>query len=434
MLYFRAVVPPLRHPITIEAYMSGFRRILPLLVTLLAMTLFFASNIWAQVTEQDLHDFDSTGNQGQSTLLQDSTGRLFGTTYTGGNLNCGFSEGCGTVFVLHQVAGAWGYTRLYTFHTTTEGLEPRGNLVFDAAGNLYGTTASGGGAAFPGTVFKLTAPGSGRSTLTNIHVFGGSGDGTVPWGGLTIDASGNLYGTTRSGGAHSKGTVFKLTPSSDGSWSESVLYSFGASSSDGNQPMVTVTLDTAGNIYGTTEFGGTKNFGTVFQLSPNSSGGWTETVIHSVTNNEWPYPVSPILIGATGKLYGSTSGGAFQRGEIFELAPGVGGTWTEKLIYTFNGTPSDGSGPEGPLVLDSAGNFYGTTVSGGLSGLNNGTVFQLHPNSDGAWSEHVVYSFAGGTDGIEPEAGITFGRGGAMFGMTVAGGTQGQGMIFQITP
>jgi uncharacterized repeat protein (TIGR03803 family) len=411
--------------------MSKLRQVSLHFVTLIAMTFLLVSTVWGQATEQVLRNFDLTGYAGQSHLLQDSAGRLYGTTYNGGNLNCGFSSGCGEVFVLHQQAGVWLYTRIYTFHTVAEGLEPRGNLVFDAAGNLYGTTAAGG-TGCPGPVFKLT-PGSGGWTLTNIHIFGGSGDGTGPWGGLTIDAAGNLYGTTRFGGAHQQGTVFKMTPNSDGTWSETVLHSFSTSGTEGAEPAATVTLDAAGNIYGSAEFGGSDNIGTIFELSPNSSGGWTETTLHTFTfADDFPYPSAPVLLDSSGNVYGTTSGGAFNGGEFFKLSPG-GGTWTETVLHIFGG-PFDGYGPDGPLVPDPTGNLYGTTLWGGLGGLSNGTVYQLHPNSDGTWSEHVIYSFAGGTDGREVESGVTFGRGGAMYGMTVEGGTQGMGMIFKITP
>ncbi len=413
-----------------------FSRFLGRAVSIFAAALVLASTASALISEQVIFNFTvATGGNPESSLLQDSAGRLYGTTYDGGDVNCGFSSGCGVVFELAPKAGGtWNYRQLYVFKNPTDGLSPRGNLLFDPAGSLYGITEAGGGAPlYPGTVYKLTPAGSGAWTKSTIHVFGSSGDGTDPRDGLTMDAAGNLYGTTYRGGAYGAGTVYELMTNSDGSWTEKVLYSFGAQKRDGASPWAGVTLDTTGNLFGTTELGGTANLGTVFELSPDASGGWVESTIYSLKNLGWQYPISPVLLDSAGHLYVTTTGGPYSTGNIFELAQRSDGSWGAKLLYAFGGYPTDGGDPQGPLVFDKAGNLYGATYAGGSSGTNHGTVYKLIPHSNGTWSETVIYSFTD-TDGMEPAGGVTFGKRGVLYGTTQYGGSANLGTVFEITP
>src|ERR1035441_332430 len=213
-----------------------------------------------------------------------------------------------------------------------------------------------------------------------LHNFNNNGtDGTNPRAGLIFDAAGNLYGTTENGGTNGVGTVFELTPTAGGGWTETVLYSFcsQANCTDGYQPWAGLIFDAAGNLYGTTVYGGTADTtcsycGTVFELTPNGSGGWTETVLHSFGDGtDGFYPSAGLIFDAAGNLYGTTAmGGTYDYpwdGTVFELTPAAGGGWTEKVLYSFGGG-TDGYWPEAGLIFDAAGNLYGTTYSGVGSG------------------------------------------------------------------
>jgi uncharacterized repeat protein (TIGR03803 family) len=259
-----------------------------------------------------LHIFH--GNDGATPsagVILDSTGNLYGTTSNGGDQSCGYPQmGCGVVFSLSPGAnGKWIETVLHRF-TIDEGNAPVGSLIFDAAGNLYGTTISGG-TAFNGTVFKLAPTEGGRWTETLIRNFG-SQDGANPEAGLIFDATGNLYGTTYSGGygMYGGGTVFRLTPHANDKWTETILHTFNYhyQFKKGYGPMGGVVLDTGGNVYGTTAYGG-DGFGTVFKLMPDANGKWSDTVLHTFNGKDGALPFAGLVFGTSGKLYGATQGG-----------------------------------------------------------------------------------------------------------------------------
>jgi uncharacterized repeat protein (TIGR03803 family) len=261
----------------------------------------------------------------------------------------------------------------------TEGF-PGAGLIFDSVGNVYGTTLYGG-TSVGGTVFKLTRNSDGNWTESVLHSFFGT-DGFALECRLIFDGAGNLYGTTDMGGAYGYGTVFKLTPNSDGSWTESVLYSF-KGAPDGQEPTAGLVFDAAGNLYGTTEFGGSKNCpsapypcGTVFELTPNSDGSWTEHVLHRFTGNDGNYPVAGVTFDAAGNLYGTaSSGGADNFGVVFKLTPTSGGGWSYRVLHTFANKP--GFEPYGGLSFDATGNLYGTTTGDGST--TYGSVFEITP-------------------------------------------------------
>jgi uncharacterized repeat protein (TIGR03803 family) len=333
-------------------------------------------------TESVLYSFTggSDGGQPSAGLVFDATGNLYGTTNFGGSTNCNL--GCGTVFELAPSSGGWTESVLYTFTGGADGREPYATLLFDTTGNLYGTTLLGGniGSACSsgcGTVFKLTAA-SGSWTESVVYAFTGGTDGASPYHGLVFDPAGNLYGTTYAGGASGNGAVFKLTPGSGG-WTESVLHAF-AGGRDGKNPYGGLIFDVSGRLYGTAFQGGTPGFGIVFALLPTSKGGWRERVLHTFGNAPSANPVASLVVDAAGNLYGTTMAGANLRscaggcGTLFKVTPASGGKWNYKVLHLF-GRGTDGVHPTGDLILDPAGNLYGTTQAGGGQGA--GMVFEI---------------------------------------------------------
>ncbi len=331
--------------------------------------------------------------------------------------------------VLAPAAGAASkYKVLHRFHGANDGSGPFAGLILDAAGNLYGTTEYGGASGY-GTVFKLTPNADGSWTESVLYSFNGGSDAAIPCAGLILDAAGNLYGTTSTGGASNHGTVFQLTPNTDGSWSQSLLHSF--NSSDGAYPFAGLVFDAAGNLYGTTEYGGASGLGTVFKLRPNADGSWTESVLYSfIGNNDGYFPSAGLVFDAAGNLYGTTEyGGASGAGTVFKLAPNADGSWTESLLHRFHG--SDGYFSYGGLIFDRAGNLYGTTAGGGAS--DNGMVFKLTPNADGSWTESVLRRF-GGTRAAKPYASLIFDGVGNLYGTATHGGSANCGAAFKLSP
>ncbi len=323
------------------------------------------------------------------------------------------------------------YKTLYKFKGDKDGNGPLADLIFDAAGNLYGTT-NNGGAYDAGTVFELTPNGSGGWTESVLYSFTGGADGANPQAGLIIDQSGNLYGTTSVGGAHGWGAVFELTPKSGG-WTESVLYSF-TGGADGKAAFASLIFDGSGNLYSTTWNGGRSDCGggcgVVFKLAPTSNG-WNESVLYSFGPNGQNSDAGLIFDGA-GNLYGVTwYAGAYGWGVVFKLSPNSDGSWTESVLYPFKGY-KDGAHPRARLNLDSAGNLYGTTANEYASG--SGTVFQLVPNSDGTWTKHTLHQFTGGNDGASPRTDLTFDSAGNLYGVAYDGGAYGSGTVFKLAP
>ena len=338
--------------------------------------------------------------------------------------------------------GAWAantYKILHKF-TGADGNEPMGILIFDTSGNLYGTTYQGG-ASGAGTVFELT-PNSDRTwTQSVLYSFTGGSDGGGVMSGVIFDPVGNLYGTTLSGGDYGYGTVYELTPNSGGTWTESVLHSFNGS--DGATLVGGLVFDTSGNLYGTAVGGGAYGRGVVFKLAPNSDGTWTDTTLHDfMGGKDGGYPDhSNLIFDAAGNLYGVTAGWQTgdSNGTVFELTPNSDGTWTQTVLHAFSGG-KDGYVPQGTLTFDQAGSLYGATLAGGEYG--HGTVFKLTPSSAGKWKKNVLHQFRGGTDGSSPFAGVVFDTAGNLYGTTDDGGIgscsdgegTGCGTVFKLIP
>lgn len=378
-------------------------------------TLFMMSTS-AAAQEKVLHNFNNNGVDGtspQAGLIVDAAGNVYGTTNSGGTHNYG------TVFELSPSAGGgWTEKILHDFSSGADGANPQAGLIFDAAGNLYGTTFEGGTNLY-GTAFELT-PAGGTWTEKVLYNFGAGTDAAYPGGSLTFDPAGNLYGITTFGGPAGSGTVFELTPTGGGGWTERVLHNF-SSLNNGIFPYGAVVFDSVGNLYGTTSTGGSSSGGTVFQLT---SGG-AASVLHNFGNGtDGSTPYAGLVITG-GNLYGTTSaGGTYSGGTLFELTP-AGGSWTETVVHSF-GNSTDGSTPYAGLVSDIIGTLYGTTLSGGTSG--GGTVFRF--NSHG---EQVLHSF-GLPEGYGPVAPLTSDLTGNLYGTAQYGGAYGAGTVFEVIP
>jgi uncharacterized repeat protein (TIGR03803 family) len=350
-----------------------------------------------------------------------------------------------TLFTLIAMFSAGAFAAngnvVHVFKSSPDGGYPMAPLITDSQGNLYGTTHFGG-AANMGTVFELSPNGKGNFTYTQIYSFAfGAGDAEQPDGGpLLMDGSGNLFGTTMYGGNNGGfGAVYELSPIAGGGWSEKVIHSFPCCTLDAFYPIGGVVMDAAGNLYGASENGGTHDVGTVFKLVPDGSGGWTESILYSLTGNrnsgpDGAAPVAGVVFDAAGNLYGTTAlGGTYLNGIVFELSPGQGGTWTEKVIHAFSG--ANGCNPAARLVVDSAHNVYGTTSNQYVvttTCTGGGTVFRLSPSSLG-WTETALHEFSAPHDGDIPN-GIILDSDGNIYGTTVLGGSSGDGEIYKLTP
>ncbi len=339
------------------------------------------------------------------TLTLDAEGNLYGTTESGGT----YDEG--TVF---KISPQGVETVLHSFGFG-DGAQPQdGTLVFDSAGNLYGTTVFGGPHSDRGTVFKLAPDG----TLTTIHNFTGP-DGSFPYG-LSIDQNGNLYGTAYLGGTYGQGTVFEITL--DGL---KTLYNLPGAPGPA-QAVSGVIVDSEGNIYGTSIRGGSESAGTAFEL--NAAGEEKLLLnVHGITGNQ---PEWGLLRTPEGYLYGtSIEGGPSNAGLVWA----INNKGTTTVVHDFGGVP-DGAAPTGPLVEDSAGNFYGTTASGGTGEhcrLGCGTIFEI--NSAGV--ESVLYSLPEKETGNTPQGGLVVDGQGNLYGTTLNGGTgHNCGTVFKLTP
>lgn len=397
-----------------------------LMIVMVILT--WAPGTWAQVKFKTLHKFTGGKDGGApwGVPVFDAAGNLYGTTTSGG------LYGSGTVFELTpRAGGGWTESVLYSFTGGDDGGTPLAGLIFDAAGNLYGTTSEGGTTG-NGIVFELSPSPEGSWTESVLHSFTGA-DGSYPnTASLIFDAAGNLYSTTSHGGSYGSGVAFELTPNPDGSWTESVLSDFCSLEvcRDGNSPAAGLIFDQAGNLYGTTQFGGADGYGTVFELTPNPDGSWEEKVLHTFHGKNGAYPSAGLIFDQAGNLYGTTQhGGNYGDGVVFELTPNADGTWTEQVLHRFTG--NDGVSPDNNLIPDSSGNLYCTTQQGGRDGF--GTVFELTPKSSGGWRETVLHAF---TDhwGADPVASLIFDAAGNLYGATQGDGTTTFGSVYEITP
>lgn len=361
----------------------------------------------------------------------------------------------------------WKEKVLYSFqNSTTDGYLPIGNVVFDGAGNLYGATAYGFGDCAPegcGSVFQLTPPAKKGDpwTQTALHAFlgNGSGDGAEPGGGLIIDSSGNLYGTTSEGGTGNCvverafrpspnlgcGTVYEMTPpqTKGGSWTETVLYSF-QGNNDGAFPVDGLVFDNAGNLYGATLYGGGygscdepyyQYCGTVFELSPPKTKGtsWSEKVLYSFkggTDGDTPH--GNLVFGRNGAIYGTTLQGGGS-GTVFELTPPrkKGGTWSEKILHHFTGG-NDGGQPGAGVIIDDKGSLYGGAEFGAKGG---GIVFRMAATNDAGWRETILHAFSASSLTYYDPTVTLVDKSGNLYGTTQVGpGSSLVGSVFRMRP
>jgi uncharacterized repeat protein (TIGR03803 family) len=389
---------------TKKSTLAGLRLTPAVAVTLL-LAAFGTTPARAQGYEV-LHSFaTSDGTNPYCQLIADSAGNLYGTTQFGG------ASGDGTVFKL-DASNGYALTVLHDF-TGADGANSLSTLIADSAGNLYGTTQFGG-ASGDGTVFKLDA--SNGYALTTLHDFTGA-DGANSISALIADSAGNLYGTTQFGGASGLGTAFKLDASSG--YALTTLHTFAGS--DGAFPTAGLLADSAGNLYGTTQYDGASGFGTVFKL--DASNGYALTTLHDFTDgSDGAYPFAGLLADSAGNLYGTTEqGGTSDDGAVFKLDAGNGYALT--TLHSFDG--SDGAYPTSRLIADSASNLYGTTMNEGAS--SHGTVFKLDRSNGYALA--TLHSFAG-PDGANSFAGLFADSAGNLYGTTANGGASEGGVVF----
>jgi uncharacterized repeat protein (TIGR03803 family) len=390
-----------------------------------------------------LHGFDGMpdGAMPIGGLTMSASGDLYGTTQYGGAYGWGMVfklVHTGGTWIMHPL---YSFPSIY-LQGGNDGAEPEASVTIGPDGNLYGTNTLGSGQSNYGTVFKLSPPASVcKSTLcpwteTILYRFTGGSDGGVPSGPVVFDGAGNLYGTTYNGGVtcgpgYSCGVVFKLTRSGS-SWTESVLHAF-SGSPDGANPGGALVFDHAGNLYGTSSSGGSANDGIVFQLSPSGSG-WTENIIHSFDYfDDGAGPQGGVIFDSAGNLFGNTAFAPAGNGTVFELTPS-GGQWSFSQLYALTSGQSGPPGPLGPLAIDAAGNLYGMTFEGGIGNCiySCGTVFKLAPSA-GAWVYTLLYEFTGGTDGGLPYDGVILDRNGNLYGTASARGARGEETVFEIT-
>jgi uncharacterized repeat protein (TIGR03803 family) len=451
-----------------KSWFGSANRWLVAVLTVLMLT----ANASAAWTEKVLYSFQggSDGLTPEGGVVFDSAGNLYGATYEGGS-TCP-SPGCGIIFQLSPSGGTWTETVLYGFNGTN-GSYPVGSVIVDTSGNLYGTTSIGGsGTCYLlgfnvgcGVVYELSPPAqqSGAWTYTTLYNFQGGNDGLFPLGSLVFDKKGNLYGATQFGGGKGTtcntyyggncGTVFELRPPKQkgGAWTEKVLYSFaggtkGKRFGDGANPQGNLVFDSQGAIYGTTFYGGDEagtcdggsggtGCGTVFKLIPptKKGGAWTEEQLYLFQGgSDSTHPAAGVVLRGKRYVCGVTVSTAFR------LTPPSkkSSQWKETTIYTFSGNGVD---PDSPVVFDSKGNLYGTTLNSG--GTYSGTVYRLKPprRKGEAWTYSLLYGFAGPPDGAQPPSGPIFDKSGNLYGTTKLGGAGtacrfGCGTVFEVSP
>lgn len=379
-----------------------------------------------------LHNF--TGPDGSEPLAGvtlENAGNLYGTTLSGGPGHYG------VVYKLKRQGSGYLYEVLYGFTGHEDGYAIHYGIAIGPDGRPYGAaTQSLDGY---GNVFTLSPPATFCRTvscpwsLTLLHTFTGRPDGSYPGmtSKLVFDGDGSIYGNTPTGGAIGYGTIYQLTNSILG-WQESVLYSFGGYQ-DGSEPWHNVVIGNDGSLYGTTYSGGLypPGDGTVFQLSPSPTG-WVKTILASFsrTGPEGGFIQAGLITDAVGNLYGATSGGGSGGGgTVFEVSPSANG-WVLQLLYSFSG--DNYWGPAGNMVMDPEGNLYGTTVKDGAYGA--GSIFELTPSSDGLWNYSTLYNFTGALDGAQPMGDLVRDANGTLYGTTSGGGTGYYGVVWKYQP
>jgi uncharacterized repeat protein (TIGR03803 family) len=335
-------------------------------------------------------------------VIRDKAGNFYGTTLYGGPANSG---------VVYKLDPGGNETVLYSFSGSPDGNNPRGSIAHDPKGNIYGA-ARYGGAANEGIVFRVNAAGQEKI----LYSFAADKDGVQPYAGVICDSAGNIYGTTLYGGSMRQGAVYKMSAAGH----ESILYSF-AGELDGANPYAGVIRDSSGNLYGTTEYGGSGGAGVVYKLDKTGQ----QTALYSFdSGTDGGYPYSGVILDSSGNLYGTTSGGGYDGwGVVYKIDT----NGNESALYTFTGG-ADGGEPYAGVIRDAAGNLYGTTYGGGSAG--QGVVYKV----DTSGHETVLYSFTGGADGGRPYAGVIRDAAGNLYGTANIGGSVGCGEVYKIDP
>jgi uncharacterized repeat protein (TIGR03803 family) len=398
----------------------------------IALLPIFSSGTSLSAPGQILYSFTggSDGANPYSDLTLDSGGNLYGTASAGGHVKNGYCDyGCGTVFELQHSQNAWTETVLYTFQGGTDGYNPVGGVIFDKAGNLYGTTEEQPNECNQGNVFKLSPGANGIWTETVLYSFT-CGTGYNPTTDLAFDSKGDLFGTASD-------TVFELIPQANGTWNEVTLHQFNGGT-DGAGPISGVILDSGGNVYGTTLGGGAGNCyrgcGIVYKLTPGPHNNWTETILYNFARGGGAAvnPSGGLILANPHQLLGTTTAGGDGLGTVFELTKSQ--SILQSVLYRFYGTP-DGSMPIGQIISVN-GLLFGVTLDGGSRGL--GTVFKLLPSEGRSWRETILHSFSDVSgDGSYPEAGLVADSEGHLYGTTSRGGkgcNRGCGIVYEITP
>ncbi|HXM20668.1 MAG TPA: choice-of-anchor tandem repeat GloVer-containing protein [Terriglobales bacterium] len=386
----------------------------------LAFTLTLANLTWAGSKYKVLYSFTGGEDGGgvHAGVAFDDKGNLYGTTSGGG------AQGEGTAFELTRNArGKWSEAVLYSFCSQprcSDGASPHSTPVFDANGNLYGTTN--------GTSFELS-PGQGGWNFSVIYEAGSAS-------GYAIDGSGNLYGAD--------GGVWELSRGANG-WSETFLHIFCSRKEcrDGDNALAPPTLDAMGNLYGTTEFGGGNNApecsigcGVIYQVQAVGGGKWKYRVLHrfAAFPNDGLMPQAGVTVDGKGNVYGTTLYSGTSSGTVFELSPQQNGSWKETILYNFPNAGKNGGAPVGAVTFDKLGNLYGTASAGGDPTCSCGVVFKMTPQANGKWSYSVLHRFKG-TDGYGPGYNLIFDQNYKhLYGTTAAGGSGGYGVVYEITP
>ena len=398
---------------------------------MLGLIMLAAQSAQAQ-TLNILHNFTDGGDGAnpEGRLTIDRGGHLYGTTYSGG---IQYDGGFGVVFRMSPVGSGWTFAPIFTFNFSSEGIDPAAGVLFGPNGLLYGTTSNGG------TVFTLqpspTVPPTVLSPWMINWLYNFPLNADAPTGDVVFDAAGNIYGATWTGGSNGCfdnrgcGTVYELTPSAGG-WLETTLYIF-QGGADGTYP-TGVTFDSAGNLIGTATYGGAYDEGVIFQLT-RSGDSWTESVLYNFDprGNGGYAPDAGLISDASGNLYGSTllTPSPTYSGTIFEFSPSNGG-WVYSVLAQI--PPQYEYGPTAPLTMDAAGNLYGTIASSGT----NGAVFKLTPGN-GGWTFTSLHDFTGPPDGSDPDSTVAIGADGNLYGTTFHGGNcggTGCGVVWEITP
>jgi uncharacterized repeat protein (TIGR03803 family) len=366
------------------------------------------------------------GEYADTDLETDSAGNIYGTTVLGGDF------GGGTVFQLSPTTNGWVHTVLYSFTGGADGGEPYKGVTVDRDGNLYGTAVTGGSGSCEGgcgVAYKLTNS-AGTWTQTVIHAFTGGDDGSGPGARLTVDGSGNVYGMAPTGGAYGSGTIYKIHQG-HGAWNLKVIHAF-TGGADGSTGSAGRMILRNGRLYGAATVGGTYGSGVIFELAPRAIGEWGFRAIYSFRGQpDGSFPYGALLFDGSGNIYGTTYyGGANNIGAVYKLSPRHLGEWNENVLYSFQ-EGTDGNSPISNLVFGGGGNLYGTTSEGGLG---SGTIFKLSHGIGGQWTETVVHPFQGPPDGAFSYNGMVVDRFGNFYGATVHGGDDDDGSIYKFTP